>query len=410
MDSAATEQMTGANNASAEGNPSSNTGMVLRRMIAAHGSNPPAATGKATGTPSIERAAATALGRAAERLHHLPAFVERVELTPITVPELGELFPERALLTVLEGTRDDLGVMALCPNLLTSIIEMQAIGRVTSRSVPNRRPTRTDATIAADFVNLLLAELGRELGSGVNCPDFAAYRYATYIDDPRPLALMLDDGPMQRLSLHFRVGSGGQRDASILIALPAPNGLGQRQTPRTVDESTPHTAPLPPPAEPQPPIEASLHKAVQAAPIRVVGVLCRRKLSLQTLQALSPGSLIPLPHNSLNEARLETPGGQLLASGRLGESDGFHAIRLKQTAPNAGRQDGGGKPVDSDANMRHAAPGDTAPPPPPVGSERPEPADLDSESDPPIADLHSPDAFRTPEDSADTAPVRGNFG
>jgi flagellar motor switch protein FliM len=124
----------------------------------------------------------------------LPVFVESAELLPMTLPELAELLPERALLAVLEGGRDALGVMALCPSLLASIIEMQAIGRVTSRPPANRRPTRTDAAISADFVNSLLAELGREIGDRPGIPAFGAFRYATHMDDPRPLGLMLEDG------------------------------------------------------------------------------------------------------------------------------------------------------------------------------------------------------------------------
>lgn len=407
MTSAAKDKNSGATDAPAEGNPPSNTGLVLRRMIAERGRTLPVATAGAGGPVNIERAAATALGRAAERLHHLPVFIERVELAPISVPELSELFPERALLTVLEGTRDELGVMTLCPNFLASIIEMQAIGRVTSRPVSGRRPTRTDAAIAADFVNLLLAELGRELGSPAHGPNFAAYRYATYIDDPRALALMLEDGRMQRLSLHFRAGAGGQRDGSILIALPAPGGTDHRAPLPAVEGPAAPGAPAGAPVMPKAPTpRASLREAMQSAPVRLVGILCRRKLSLQTLRTLGPGSLIPLPQNVLDEARIETPGGQLLATGRLGESDGFHAIRLKQAAQKANRT--GGKALDSSPGAAQP-PAANAPAPNPAAQDQAQGTETAADPEPPIADLNGPDAFRSGKEPA-KAPPQGNTG
>lgn len=309
---------------------------VLMRMIAerekARGPHRQAIVAAQTPAEvSLERAAANALGRAAERLHHLPVFVQKTEVGPMSVSELAEYLPERALLCVVEAGRDLLGVMALCPSFLGALIEMQALGRVTSRVPAARRPTRTDAAISADFVNGFLAELGRELGERADYPSFGHYRYATFLDDARPLALMLEDAGMIRVKLDFRLGSGGQRDGSILLALPMP--ATSRQTAPTLGRmlAAPGTQTAEPVA-PQP-LAQTLSAQVQDAPIQVVGVLCRRTISLRTLRELKPGATIALPQNALDEARVETRSGQLLARGRLGEADGFHAIRLRPSDP-----------------------------------------------------------------------------
>jgi len=282
----------------------------------------------------LERAAAIALARAAESQARLPIFVEKVERGPMTLAELPEYLPERALLAVIEGRREALGVVAICPGLLASLIEMQAIGRVATRLPPPRRPTRTDAAISADFVNALLAELGRECPVHGGCPDFAAFRYATYMDDPRPLALLLEDVAMTRLELRFRIGAGGQRDGSLMIALPdgsAPVGASSALPQAAARPSLPGTETGPPAAAAAgpSPAGATLARTVQQAPIRLVGILGRRRLALQQLRGLTPGTLLPLPQNVLDEARVETAQGQFLARGRLGEKDGFHAIRLR---------------------------------------------------------------------------------
>lgn len=401
MTSTAEEHKAGADGAAGHAAPSSGgQGQILRRIIAGQrNALRPALTATGSGGPTAEfslaRAAGIALGRAAERQLRLPVFVESAELLPMTLPELAELLPERALLAVLEGGRDALGVMALCPGLLTSIIEMQAIGRITSRPPTNRRPTRTDAAMSADFINGLLTELGRETGGQPEMPAFGAFRYATHMDDPRPLGLMLEDGEMQRLQLKFRVGAGGQRDASILIALPA--APDARRTPLrpapqtalapegrgTMISAAPSNSPAAPVAQAAP---VSLAGTVQLAPIRVVGILCRRKLSLQALRALGPGSLIPLPQNVLDDARLETVRGQLLARGRLGEADGFHAIRLRHAetplravAPPATEPAMGSTVATPLSTPDDPAAGGLFPP---TGFE------------PPLADIDASDAFR----------------
>ena len=144
----------------------------------------------------------------------------------------------------------------------------------------------------------------------------------------------------------------------------------------------------------------SLAEAVQLAPIRVVGILCRRKLSLQALRALGPGSLIPLPQNVLDDARLETGNRQLLARGRLGEADGFHAIRLRHAeAPLQGATTAAApEPAfDIASGMPFAAPRNLSAGTPPVL------ADLE----PPLADIDTPDAFRDAQ-ALDASRARGN--
>lgn len=328
-------------------------GLVLRRMIAERERQqaPRQVAAAAAVEVSLERAAATALGRAADRLYKLPVYVEKVELLPVSLSELPELLPERALLAVVEAPRDRLGMMAICPAMLTSLIEMQALGRITLRKPVPRRATRTDATISADFVNLLLAELGRELGERAGCPPFADFRYATYLDDPRPLGLVLDDTPMQRLSLRFRIGPGGKRDGVLTLALPTQSGddakqHGQSTTPALSGPSSAALSPAAPEAAPAEP--PSLAQAVQAAPITLFGVLCRRSFTLGALRELGPGALLPLGPNALDEARLETRSGQLVARGRLGEAEGFHAIRV---ARSAGSNEDTGPPAPTDDGL-----------------------------------------------------------
>ncbi|SFX02473.1 flagellar motor switch protein FliM [Paracoccus pantotrophus] len=381
MESAARQQSDDPGQAGADrdGSAAPAPGQVLRRLIAERDRARAAAGPSARQVAEfrLERAAATALARAAEKQLRLPVFVEKVERSGMVPAELPELLPERALLAVIGGRRDALGVVAVCPDLLAALIEMQAIGRVTSRPAPPRKPTRTDAAISADFVNALLAELGRECAAQPGCPDFGAFRYATYLDDPRPLLLMLEEGEMARLDFRFRLGSGGQRDGRLMIALPVePGTLADPPSPGAGNR-----AQLPVPAG-TPPAPATLAGPVQQAPVRLAGILCRRRLSLHQLRSLTPGSLLPLPQNVLDEARVETARGQLLARGRLGEKDGFHAVRLRDIGQDAAPA----TPSPAQDGWRTEGFG-----PPPEGMTPADQAEL------PLADLDHPDAFRPAE-------------
>lgn len=350
---------------------------------------------------SLERVIGTALARTAERLYAMPIFVQDIAVAPSTLAELPELLPEQALLAVVEGRGAAIGVVALSPVFVASVIEMQAIGRVSGREVRPRKPTRTDASISADFVNMLLSELGKDLASNMALPVFSTFSYASFLDDSRPLMLMLEDVALTRITLNFRIGAGGKRDGSIIIALPASRVPDPKQRPadRGLLSAMATTQAGPNPADPVREITVSqgsavaagdsLALAIQNAPIQLVGILCRKKVSLGTLRNLAPGAMIPLPPTALDDARIETLQGQVLAQGRLGEADGYHAIRLR--APAA--QQYTGRPVRSQGPERATA--------------------EQTEAVFPDVDVSQPDAFR-PDASdhidADTRPASATDG
>lgn len=348
-------------------------GSVLRRHVAvaaarraaAGAASEAAALPVATGR-GLDRIIAGAIGRAADRVHGLRLFFDRLDYGRAALAELAELFPERALISVVEGPGEALGVVAICPGLLGAVIEMQATGRISARAPSVRRPTRADGLICADLINACLAELGDELVPPPDGEGLRGFRYASFLDDPRPLELMLEDGSFHLVQARLRAGETGQRDGRILIALPArPEPVGRPAIAMAMDK--------PPPAPEMTSGAASLAQAVRAAPIDLAGILCRRMISLGELRGLMPGDMIALPPHVLANASLETATGQVLFRGKLGELAGRHALRLTREA---------GKPgvLETGAVDR----GDGA-------STGPIPRDAD---EPPIADLDAPDEFR----------------
>lgn len=335
------------------------------------------------------RAATHALARAVEGLYGLP--VSPLDVTPaaITLAEMAELLPRPALLSVVEGAGEALGVVAICPSLMTALIEIQTLGRITARPVEPRRPTRSDAMICADFVNALLAGLGEEMAGIDGFEGFGGFRYASFMDDQRPLLLMLEDHPYR--SLRFRLGLGQPpgREGEIFLALPQ-----KRVSPA-----------LPAPTAPPQPAETPAGRAagadggdavadprivlnMRAAPVDLVGVLCRRRIRLGALRNLQPGQILPLPRVDLSETRLETRLGQLLAIGKLGEAEGYHAVRLR----------GAGDEVARDGPEISAVPAEHGGRAAPETGDGAIPGDMIAE--PPMGDMDRPDGFRPPRAGA----------
>lgn len=324
--------------------------------------------------PSLERAAANAAARAANRIHGLQATAEAVTAGGITLAELPELLPEGALLAIVDGPAERLGVIALCPAMVASLIEMQAMGRISARAVPVRRATRTDAAIAAEFVNLLVEELATALAGLPVGEALTGMRYASYLDEPRPLPLMLEDGGFHGLTLSLRLGSSGERHGTILLAIPgaALPVVGALPGPATDAGDAPAS-------RSDPATRPTLAEAMRHAPVPLVAVLCRRTVTLRELRALQPGTVLALPKNALDEVTMETATGQALAQGRLGEADGAFAVRLK------GEEAAPGLTVARAGSARGEAfvPG--------LEGLAPPAAD---HAEPPIADLDGPDLFR----------------
>ncbi|WP_409677783.1 FliM/FliN family flagellar motor switch protein [Paracoccus sp. (in: a-proteobacteria)] len=287
------------------------------------------------------RTAATALGRVAERLFGMAVQPLSVKADAMTLAELTELLPERPLLALLQGPGDSLGAMAICPEMVAALVEMQALGRVTRRPLERRPPTRSEAMLCAEFIDMLMAELQSEMAGLEGFESFDSFRFAASLEDPRPLALLLDDRPFRSLSFQLSLGSPDAREGSLLLALPQPHRAGRGAEPHTDDGTRPPArGPMPalaapglrPDAAPAIPSVSMPADALPDVPVELVGILCRRQASLGELRALGPGRVLHLPRVRLSDARVETTQGQLVAQGKLGEAEGCHAIRLRDPA------------------------------------------------------------------------------
>jgi len=287
-------------------------GGVLRRKLAA-------AQPVETGTETGARAWRVALARAARDCIGLDLAVPILRDDRRSLGELLELVPDRALLAVLEGPDQGLGLLAMSPDLMAAVIEMQTIGRVTTTPPLPRRPTRTDAAMSARLIDAALTALETALATSADLPWTAGFRYASFLDEPRPLGLLLDDVPYRLLSCDLDIANG-VRQGRVLLALPA-EGRGPKPAPAPPAGETPVTARA---------WQAALRGAVLGSEVALDAVIARLRLPLSRAMALEPGMVLPLKDARVEQVTLLVPGGDIVATAKLGQNNGMRALKLRR--------------------------------------------------------------------------------
>lgn len=268
-----------------------------------------------------------ALGRAARDSIGLEMGLTELRQDRFSLAEVLELPPERSLVVMLEGPKDALGLIVLAPEVLAGVVEMQMVGRVNPSPAPPRRPTRTDAAMASGLIDKALAGLELELLNDTDLIWTSGFRYASFLEDARPLALLLEDVTYQVLRGDVALG-GGARTGQIILALPA-DGRGR----------APAVPPAPPSRAAELVFSAALGEQVQSVQAELVAVLARLKLPIDTVLNLKPGDPLVLGTASIAQIDLEGLDGTRVAGGKLGQNRGMRAIRMVEDNAPAARVD-----------------------------------------------------------------------
>ncbi|MDT8853655.1 FliM/FliN family flagellar motor switch protein [Paracoccaceae bacterium Fryx2] len=271
-----------------------------------------------------------ALARTARAMMDLVLEVPKLDVKRRSLTELLDMPPDRALIAVLDGPCEGLGVLALSPPMLAGLIEMQTIGRLSSNQPQTRKPTRTDAAMVAGFIDAALEGLEEALAEEADLVWAGGFRYASFLEDPRPLGLLLEDGDFRVLRAEVALENGA-RTGEILLALPA-IGRGRRPAYHHESHPDPSAALL---------FQTTLRAQVLAVDCVLDAVLQRLTLPLAAVMTLKPGDVLPLPLAALDRIGLEGLDGGSLAVGKLGQHRGMRAVRLAAdsaaTAPVGGQ-------------------------------------------------------------------------
>lgn len=293
------------------------SGVLRRKLVAAK-------AGAGDEGPGADRAWRLALARTARDLLKLQLDVTALGMTQHSLADLLELPAERALIAVLEGPQQTMGLWVADPSVLAALIEVQTLGRVSAHSVHARKPTRTDAAMVADLVDAALKGLEAGLADDPDLVWAGGFRYASFLDDPRPLGLLLEDEDYRVLRAEVSLAAGA-KSGLILLAVPA-EGRGKRPPP---------SAGVVPQIDPGPIFAAALSERVSGAESALEAVLARLTLPISVMMTLQPGEILPLPLAALDRITLEGIDGRRLAMGKLGQNRGMRAVRLTPEAAQA---------------------------------------------------------------------------
>lgn len=286
-----------------------------------------------------EKALPLAMARAARDAFALALDCKALRTGTVSVAEVVERVPERSLICLLEGPEDGLGVIILSPELLAGLIEVQALGKVMPGPALVRRPTRTDAAMVAGWLNEMMEGLERALLMDDDLTWVDSFRYASCLDEARPLGLLLDDAP-HRMMLGEVDLARGTKTGSFLLALPA---AGRGRRPIGAEEADAQRPP------PPPPFEAQLHDQIMAAECQMNAVIGRLRLPLGQVMELMPHLILPLGGAGLGHVSLETVEGRVLASGRMGQTRGNRALRITELAAEMDRASASDAALPADA-------------------------------------------------------------
>ncbi|WP_114967311.1 FliM/FliN family flagellar motor switch protein [Alkalilacustris brevis] len=288
----------------------------------------------AQGAHTVPRALRRALARAGQNEIGLLLTVDDItEHAELSLAELLDLPEAGALLAVLEGPGDDLGLMAWSPQLVEGVVQQQTTGAVHPVLAQPRRPTRTDAAMSAGLVDRSMREFERLLSRGEELGWAGGYRYASFLEEPRTLGLLLEDIAYRSFVIEVTLGEG-QRSGKVLLALPR-SRQGAAGRPAAIGDSGHPAAGAgagDAPGDPARDWQAAMEQVVMASPARLCAVLARPRVALSRVINWRPGDVFALPLARIDRVSLHAAGGRQVALGRLGQSRGFRALRLGDLA------------------------------------------------------------------------------
>jgi flagellar motor switch protein FliM len=281
---------------------------VLRRKIE-HSRQP-----MADGAPGADRGWRLALARATRDAMGLDIEFRQLSVTRAGLAEVLDLAPLHALVALLDGPQGGLGVLMLGPSVTAGLIEMQTLGRLSVQPPPARKPTRIDAAMVAGVVDRALAGLDQSLAEEADRIWAGGFRYASYLDEVRPLGLMLEEESYRVLSAEVALGSSG-RSGPVILVLPA---VGRGERPEGLTGG----------ADMAPQFTAALAAQVEQAECRLDAVIGRLVLPIGRIMGLAVGDVLDLPQAGLDAITLETKEGRRIARARLGQNRGMRALKI----------------------------------------------------------------------------------
>lgn len=264
---------------------------------------------------AFETALRVAFGRMAAQCPGLEGQADAAQVQRASLAEVLELAEPNMFFSLLEGQSDRMGLLMACPQVLGAMVEAQATGTVLPDDAVARKPTRTDAALMAPLIESFLRCTETICADMSQYAWVAGYVYGSFLDDPRPLGLVLDDGGYHVIRMRVSLGLGAKQGDWLLVLPDA-------------DVARPSAAASTPQADPEYVWEKQMQATISASTVQIDAVLCRLQLSLNEALRLRVGDVLRIPETTLEALALESLSREKLVVGRLGQARGHRAVRL----------------------------------------------------------------------------------
>jgi flagellar motor switch protein FliM len=166
-------------------------------------------------------------------------------------------------------------------------------------------------------IDAALATLEQALTENADIVWAGGFRCVSFLEDPRPLPVVLEDAPLRVLTADISL-SGGLRKGKIYLALPEAGHLPlpTKKKQHAVDDMGPA-------------FEIDLQERVDGASVQLNAVLARLSLPMADVLSLAAGMIVPLQDAVVDVISLEGTDGRCVAFGKLGQNRGMRALRLE---------------------------------------------------------------------------------
>ncbi|MAC81446.1 MAG: hypothetical protein CML66_25680 [Rhodobacteraceae bacterium] len=263
------------------------------------------ATGREAAAPAdlaLLRAFRKALPRVADESLGLALTLIGAHQRRMPQAELSEGLDSGWLLLGLTSPTVARAGVLIDPVLVSALVQHQTLGAVAKDIPSERRLTGTDAALAAPLVDDLMKKIR-------DTTMYGSLRVERRMPDVRALLLPFDAESYLRAELTIDIAVGLHQGRMIFLLPDAPP-----PEPEKADRN---------PAEP-----ALMKDNALVVKAELRAVIARVSLPFDVLNALKVGQKLPLPDARMEKTDLISIDGRRVATARLGQADGFRAVRI----------------------------------------------------------------------------------
>jgi flagellar motor switch protein FliM len=240
---------------------------------------------KAAGAGAVEKVLAVALPRSADQLLGLQVGIQSVSFGTLDQPGVLAALTECDLICRMSRACSGPGLIVVDPSLLSGLIEVQTLGKVTGSPPKERSPTRTDATVVSDLLDRWMTDASAAVSEQGLAQELLTDGY------------LRSDGILGLRAGDLTLDPGQYRSLVVKMALGEEGKVG------TLSFFAPKSA-VPSGNEASGTLGRQLWAHLLDAPVEMMAVLTRASRSLDEIMVLKAGEFSLCRPNNCNRLNL----------------------------------------------------------------------------------------------------------